>query len=131
MQLTAAIIHELKEWNRWFLVVIKWGNFFIKAISFIKAQAEVDELWLTDLNKYGSGRRLLIGFLSWIQKVGPEEVFLTYQLVVSVRAKLDCHGYGELVFKSGEGAWEIATTSKDGSRRENYPLLIQRDSDKK
>ena len=59
---------------------------------------------MTDLNKYGFGRRLLIGFLSWIQKVGPEEVFLTYQLVVSVRAKLDCHGYGELVFKSGEGA---------------------------
>jgi len=38
------------------------------------------------------------------QKVGPEEVFLTYQLVVSVRVKLDYYGYGELVFKSGEGA---------------------------
>ena len=31
-------------------------------------------------------------------------------------------GNGELEFDSGEGAWEIATTSKDGSRRENYPI---------
>ena len=51
--------------------------------------------------------------------------------VVSVRVKPDYNGYGELVFKSGEGAWEIATTSKDGSRRENYPMLIQRGSDEK
>lgn len=31
-------------------------------------------------------------------------------------------GDGELGFDSGEGAWETATTSKEGSRRENYPI---------
>ena len=40
-------------------------------------------------------------------------------------------GNRELEFCSGEGVWEIATTSKEGSRRENYPILINRDSDKK
>jgi hypothetical protein len=34
------------------------------------------------------------------------------------------HGYGESGFDSGEGALEMATTSKDGSRRANYPLVI-------
>ena len=33
------------------------------------------------------------------------------------------------MFKSGEGALEMAATSKYGSRRENYPMLIQRGSD--
>lgn len=40
-------------------------------------------------------------------------------------------GNGELGFYSGEGAWETATTSKEGSRRANYPILTQRGSDKK
>ena len=40
-------------------------------------------------------------------------------------------GNRELGFCSGEGAWEIATTSKEGSRRVNYPILIKRGSDKK
>ena len=40
-------------------------------------------------------------------------------------------GNGELGFYSGEGAWETATTSKEGSRRVNYPILITRGSDKK
>ncbi len=40
-------------------------------------------------------------------------------------------GNGELGFDSGEGAWEMATTSKEGSRRAIYPILIQGDSDKK
>ena len=40
-------------------------------------------------------------------------------------------GNGELGFDSGEGAWETATTSKEGSRRANYPILIRRGSDKK
>lgn len=38
---------------------------------------------------------------------------------------------GELGFDSGEGAWETATTSKEGSRRENYPILVKRGSDEK
>ena len=40
-------------------------------------------------------------------------------------------GNGELGSDSGEGAWETATTSKEGSRRVNYPILTQRGSDKK
>ena len=38
-------------------------------------------------------------------------------------------GNGELGFDSGEGAWEMATTSKEGSRRANYPILTQGGSD--
>ena len=40
-------------------------------------------------------------------------------------------GNRELGFCSGEGVWEITTTSKEGSRRVNYPILISRGSDKK
>ena len=40
-------------------------------------------------------------------------------------------GNRELGFCSGEGAWDTATTSKEGSRRVNYPILIKRGSDKK
>ena len=42
-----------------------------------------------------------------------------------------CNGYGEFGFDSGEGAWEMATTSKEGSRRANYPIAIRWGSDKK
>ena len=34
-------------------------------------------------------------------------------------------GNGELGFDSGEGAWEMATISMEGSRRVNYPILTQ------
>ena len=40
-------------------------------------------------------------------------------------------GDGELGFDSGEGAWEMATTSKEGSRRANYPIPIRGGSDNK
>ena len=40
-------------------------------------------------------------------------------------------GYGESGFDSGEGVWEIATTSKDGSRHANYPILTKGGSDEK
>ena len=40
-------------------------------------------------------------------------------------------GNGELGFDSGEGALEMATTSKEGSRRVNYPILMQGGSDNK
>ena len=40
-------------------------------------------------------------------------------------------GNGELGFDSGEGARVIATTSKEGSRRVNYPILTQGGSDNK
>ncbi len=38
-------------------------------------------------------------------------------------------GNGELGFYSGDGALKMATTSKEGSRRENYPLGIPGGSD--
>ena len=40
-------------------------------------------------------------------------------------------GNGGLGFDSGEGALEMATTSKEGSRRANYPILTKGGSDKK
>ena len=40
-------------------------------------------------------------------------------------------GNGELGFDSGEGARETATTSKEGSRRANYPLPARGGSDEK
>ena len=40
-------------------------------------------------------------------------------------------GDGGLGFDSGEGAGETATTSKEGSRRANYPILTQGGSDNK
>ena len=58
--------------------------------------------------------------------------FLTYQLsTVGYRPTVALTGDGELGFDSGEGAREIATTSKEGSRRANYPILTQGGSDKK
>ena len=40
-------------------------------------------------------------------------------------------GDGESGFDSGEGARETATTSKEGSRHANYPLVEDRGSDEK
>ena len=40
-------------------------------------------------------------------------------------------GNGESGFGSGEEALETATTSKEGSRRVNYPIVTHGDSDKK
>ena len=51
-------------------------------------------------------------------------VCLTYQLqMVGYLPTVAVTGNGELGFDSGEGAWETATTSKEGSRRVNYPIL--------
>ncbi len=58
--------------------------------------------------------------------------FLTYQLsLVGYWPTMALTGNGELGFDSGEGARETATTSKDSSRRANYPMPIRRGSDKK
>jgi hypothetical protein len=52
--------------------------------------------------------------------------FLTYQLsMVGYWPTMALTGNGELGFDSGEGARETATTSKEGSRRANYPMLTQ------
>ena len=40
-------------------------------------------------------------------------------------------GDGESGFDSGEGALKMATTSKEGSRRANYPIRTPRGSDEK
>ena len=40
-------------------------------------------------------------------------------------------GNGESGFDSGEGALKTATTSKEGSRRANYPILTKGGSDQK
>ena len=40
-------------------------------------------------------------------------------------------GNRELGFDSGQGAWETATTSKEGSMRANYPVLTRGRGDKK
>ena len=40
-------------------------------------------------------------------------------------------GTGELGFDSEEGAWETATTSKEGSRHANYPIPTQGGNDTK
>ena len=58
--------------------------------------------------------------------------FLPYQLwMVGYGPTMALTGNGELGFDSGEGALEMATTSKEGSRRVNYPILMQGGSDKK
>ncbi len=40
-------------------------------------------------------------------------------------------GNGASGFDAGEGALKMATTSKEGSRRANYPILTQGGSDNK
>ena len=58
--------------------------------------------------------------------------FLTYQLSTVVYwTTVALTGNGELGFDSGEGARETATTSKEGSRRANYPITTRGGSDKK
>ena len=59
-------------------------------------------------------------------------MFLTYQpRTVGHLPTMATTGDGGLGFDSGEGAREIATTSKEGSRRANYPILTHGGSDKK
>jgi len=46
-------------------------------------------------------------------------------------SNLGFYGYDRLSSDFGEGALKKATTSKDGSRRVNYPILTWRGGDKK
>ena len=58
--------------------------------------------------------------------------FLTYQVpTVGYWPTVPLTGNGELGFDSGEGALKTATTSKEGSRRANYPIPTRGGSDKK
>ena len=67
----------------------------------------------------------------WPYAEGAPVEELTYQIVGSVLDYRVGDGYGGSGSDSGEWAWETADTSKEGSRRENYPILIQGGSDKK
>ena len=59
-------------------------------------------------------------------------MFPPYQLwMVGYWPTMAFTGDGGLGLDPGEGAWEMATTSKEGSRRVNYPILIQGGSDDK
>ena len=70
--------------------------------------------------------------IAWLYAGDGSFKFLPYQLsMVGSRPTMAFTGNGELGFDSGEGAWEMATTSKEGSRRVNYPILIQGGSDNK
>ena len=63
---------------------------------------------------------------------GVQLMCLTYQLLtVGYLPTVAMTGDGGLGFDSGEGARETATTSKEGSRRANHPILIQGGSDNK
>ena len=57
---------------------------------------------------------------------------LPYQLsMVDYVSTMVVTGNGESGFDSGEGALELATTSKEGSRRANYPIPARGGSDEK
>ena len=58
--------------------------------------------------------------------------FLPHQLwMVGYWPTMAFTGNGGLGFDSGEGALETATTSKEGSRRVNYPIITDWGSDNK
>ena len=70
--------------------------------------------------------------IEWPCAVDASFKFLPYQLsMVGSWPTMAITGNGELGFDSGEGAWETATTSKDGSRRANYPIPTRGGSDNK
>ena len=50
---------------------------------------------------------------------------------VAYTPTVDLTGNGESGFDSGEGALKTATTSKEGSRHANYPIIEDRGSDEK
>ena len=98
-----------------FSICFFWNKFTWSMVHFVLNQT------------YFSNKILLwIGSILWIvwHFVNDKAMeFLPYQLLV-VRSCLAMvlTGNGELGFDSGEGAWEMATTSKEGSRRVNYPI---------
>jgi len=67
-----------------------------------------------------------------IAAIGISFKILPYQLsMVLYWNTMVITGNGELGFYSGDGALKMATTSKEGSRRENYPLGIPGGSNEK
>ena len=90
-------------------------------------------VYLLDGNQCGATRNVVIHNNFRIdRKIDASFKFLPYQLwMVGYWPTMALTGNGELGFDSGEGAWEMATTSKEGSRRVNYPILTQGGSDNK
>ena len=92
----------------------------------------LEGVYLLDWNQCGATRYLVIHNNFRIVFDDASFKFLPYQLwMVGYWPTMDITGNGELGFDSGEGAWEMATTSKEGSRRVNYPILTQGGSDNK
>lgn len=58
-----------------------------------------------------------------------KEIFFTISYVALVVTKQDCDCYEKLAFDFGEKALKTAITSKEGSRRGNYPIINRRGSD--
>ena len=82
-------------------------------------------------NAFGLWRVIVTHRIAWSWTGDRSFKFLPYQLsMVGYGPTMAITGDGELGFDSGEGAWETATTSKEGSRRANYPILTQGGSDK-
>ena len=92
----------------------------------------LEGVYLLDWNQCGATRYLVIHNNFRIVFDDASFKFLPYQLwMVGYWPTMALTGNGELGFDSGEGAWETATTSKEGSRRVNYPILTQGGSDNK
>ena len=86
----------------------------------------LEGVYLLDWNQCGATRYLVIHNNFRIVFDDASFKFLPYQLwMVGYWPTMALTGNGELGFDSGEGAWEMATTSKEGSRRVNYPILTQ------
>ncbi len=88
-------------------------------------------LYLLDKNQYS-----MVNHNNWTNRLDyvcdKSFKFLPYQLSMVVYwTTMAMTGNGELGFDSGELGWKIANTSKEGSRRVNYPILIQGGSEKK
>ena len=103
-----------------------------RANTCVKPQL-LEGVYLLDGNQSGATRYMVIHNNFRIDlRIDASFKFLPYQLwMVGYWPTMALTGNGELGFDSGEGAWEMATTSKEGSRRVNYPILTQGGSDNK
>ena len=111
-----AVILELIHANMLWLYC--WGGFIRSKPTGLHG-LWVWWLWITNL-------------IAWPCVGDASSKYLTYHLsMVSDMLTMEITGNGESVFDSGEGALETATTSKEGSRRANYPLSARGGSDEK
>ena len=134
-------ISYLYEWNCEWLIISVIVSLIVpyyldtrsnsRANTCIKPRL-LEGVYLLDWNQCGATRYLVIHNNFRIVFDDASFKFLPYQLwMVGYWPTMALTGNGELGFDSGEGAWETATTSKEGSRRVNYPILTQGGSDNK